>query len=667
MAGLSNQVVRVFEPGGELDKASAGYTIRSGQVEMARAVAQALEVGGQLVVEAGTGVGKTFAYLVPVLMAGRPAVISTATRALQDQLATRDVPVLLTTLGLSRRVAVLKGRSNYICMHRLDAASEHPWVQSSAKQIALDRVKRWVLTSKTGDLAELVDMHDADPMRTLITSTPDSCHGAQCPKVLKCHVNAARQAALTADLVIINHSLLVSNLSLKDDGFTELLPRLSIVVVDEAHRLPEAFQRSGSYRLDTAQLERLVQDLLNQGPNLVLGSSEWRNWLVDLSDCTEQLKVAFSTGTGEADAGPDSCGMPIVNQSIVGSHLDGILIALNKFGRLVAHLEQASPKLLELGQRIECFRGSLMALSAGLSGPRGRWIDSGANIELTPSAMPASIGQLGSATFPNISSEHPAAWIFTSATLGLDAKLTSFCAEIGLVDPTVLKVKSPFDFPSQAALYVPKEFPLPSDFTHSIEVANLVARASVVLGGRTLVLTTTLRAMQEIGASLKNHFSIVGGPKVLVQGELPQREILASFAAGNSMSVGGYVVVASVSFWEGVDIPGDALQLVVIDKTPFAPPEALSHQASVANRNRIFQDVYIPHAAMALRQGAGRLIRRESDRGVLVVCDVRLEQRSYGQKLLSFIPPMRRLNGRVEFDAELNTLTKLSTTDSYWP
>lgn len=667
---LGTAVAQAFTSQGALAKANPNFTPRVGQMQMAQAVAKTLETGGQLVVEAGTGVGKTFAYLVPVLLSGRRVLISTATKALQDQLALRDIPRLQAALGVYCRVSVLKGRSSYLCLNRLESARQHPATASQANQSELSRIERWAMATQNGDLAEMLDLPDQSPVEPLVTSTRDNCLGGSCPQASQCFVNRARATALASDIVVVNHHLFFADLNVRESGVAELLPSTQVVVFDEAHQLNDIGVQFLGRQLSTRQLDELVRDLLKSSTVLSLGASGWREWLEDLSQAISALKAWSAARGGAATVdwgGATPTGLSDEDWSGVTERL---LRALRHISALVTQVAESSPDMTQMDMRVTRYLDDCAFFLAPSLPGQIRWLECGLHLKMVCS--PLDISQsLQAQMVPSASAAQAGkSWVFTSATLGTDNDLEMFRATCGLHLAEVLQVDSPFDYASQAALYVPESFPLPSDPLHSIEVAHLAAQAARVLGGRTLVLTTSLRAMQTIGEALRMHFSVTRGLEVLVQGQASKREILARFSVLGASAQPGIVVVAAASFWEGVDIPGDALQLVIIDKIPFLPPDGPMTKAradqAVASGKNAFREFHLPHAALGLKQGAGRLIRSEQDKGLLVVCDVRLHQKAYGKKLLAALPPMRRLVSQTQFNTELAQLTKLSTTDLCW-
>lgn len=667
---LQAEVAGVFAPGAALDRALPGFKSRAGQERMAQAVARTVEVGGTLVVEAGTGVGKTYAYLVPVLLSGRRALISTATKALQDQLALRDIPRLQTALGAHARVAILKGRSSYLCLNRLATARQALVSPSSTHGMELARVERWASATQRGDLAEIPELSDQTPVLPLVTSTRDNCLGGTCPQAGQCFVNLARSTAMAADIVVVNHHLFFADRNVRESGVAELLPGTDVVVLDEAHQLNDIGVQFAGRQLSTRQLEDLTRELFKHAAVLTLGSAHWRTWVAAMESASAALRAGYdvagtSTRLNWLEPAPE--GLTCADWTAA---IDGLHNALSGVASLLAHLADASAEIAQLGLRAERYLQDLTYFRGSVQPGYHRWLEVGQHLKMYSAPLDISQSMQGYMDTGDNAEVARKAWIFTSATLGTDPQLELFRSSCGLNNAEVLQVESPFDYMQQACLYVPESFPLPSDPMHSVEVAHLAAKAARLLGGRTLVLTTTLRAMQAIGQAMRADFAVVPGVTVLVQGEASKREILERFCTAGASGAPGLAVVAAASFWEGVDIPGDALQLVIIDKIPFTPPDhpltqARADQLTVAGKNA-FRSLHLPEAALGLKQGAGRLIRSELDRGVLVIADVRLVRKAYGKKLLAALPAMRHLEDAGQFHNELTNITTLSTTDLCW-
>ena len=664
---LRQQVLSALSPVGGLSQLVPGFLPRPGQTEMALAIARNLHSGGALVVEAGTGVGKTFSYLIPALLSGKRVMVSTATKNLQDQLFGRDLPLLVKALGLPVKTALLKGRASYLCRYRLEVAREElpPTDRIAAKTLAV--IERWAQSTVSGDMAELPGLDERSPLIPLVTSTRENCLGSQCPKYANCHVNQARREALGADIVIINHHLFFADLAVRESGMAELLPTVNAVVFDEAHQLNEIGVQFLGQILSTSQLLDFGSDLLATGLTMARGLAPWQELVKELDGAARDLRMLVGQRAPNAklkwatDA-PEGLhpGDWIEAIQRVVAALGAIQVALALMVDVAPEFKRLQERQTDLSQKATVFQ---FACPSGAV----RWVDvSLQHVRVIES--PLDIGETVRTKLLKVDEADADArsWIFTSATLGDDAKLSWFTEPCGLQDAEVLQVESPFDYATQAAVYVPRNLPKPNDPTHSQELAILIAQAVRVIGGRTLVLTTTLRALRAISDSLLTVFKDSHEVDILVQGQGSKKQLTERFRQGSEMGRAGCVLVASASFWEGVDVPGDALQLVVIDKLPFPPPndplvEARTGRLEQAGRSG-FSDYFLPEAAVALKQGAGRLIRRETDRGILVVGDVRLVSMGYGRRLLGALPAMKKIKNEAEFQAELLGLTKLSTT-----
>lgn len=661
---LASQVLAAFAPEGVLSRATEHFLPRSGQTEMALAVAQAIEGAYPLVVEASTGVGKTFSYLVPALLSGERVLLSTATKALQDQLFGRDLPTLVQALGVPVRTALLKGRGSYLCLHRMEMARHDPGFPERSSLSALAKVEKWSQATVSGDLAELPGLDERSPVIPWVTSTRENCLGSQCPKFRACHVNLARREALAADVVVINHHLFFADLAVRESGVAELLPTVRIAIFDEAHQLNETGVQFLGKNLSTGQLIDFSRDMLATGLQLARGLVDWQT----LAGATEHAARDLRLSVGKAypgsklrwnDAAPE--GLASAEWAAALAELEAALRAacegLDTVTEMAPDLARLHERALALSERARAFLAP--AEPGGV-----RWLDVGTQLRLVESPL-----DIAKAMHSRVFTDDKAAaksWIFTSATLGDDERLSWFTQPCGLGDATVLRVGSPFDYARQGAVYVPRDFPKPSDPAHTAAVAASAADWARRLGGRTMVLTTTLRALQAIGEALQAAFDGAQDIEVLVQGAMPKRVLIERFREGAAGGGRGCVLVASASFWEGIDVPGDALQLVIIDKLPFPPPndpvvEAKS-KALEADGKSAFRDYFLPEAAVALKQGAGRLIRRETDQGVLVICDSRLAVMGYGKRLLRALPAMHRLASEGELIARLERLTRSDTT-----
>jgi ATP-dependent DNA helicase DinG len=660
-----------FAPHGVLSRAADAFRPRAGQTEMAAAVARTIEEGGALVVEAGTGVGKTFSYLVPALLSGERVLLSTATKTLQDQLFGRDLPRLVEALGLPVRVALLKGRGSYLCSHRLELARRDATLPDRASVRTLAKVEEWSQVTRTGDLAEMPGLDERSPVIPLVTSTRENCLGSQCPKFRGCHVNAARREALAADVVVVNHHLFFADLAVRESGMAELLPTVRVAIFDEAHQLNETGVQFLGRHVGTGQVLDFARDLLGAGLQLARGLVDWQQLAGGVERAARDLRLVVGRQgqgarlrwTGDTPEGLDPAAWHL--------QVERLEAALSQALEGLSTVSEIAPDFVRLHERADLLVQRLRAFQGEPAPGSVRWLDVGAHLRLIESPLDIADAVRSKLLREGGEEASRRSWIFTSATLGDDARLRWFTEPCGLDEAQVLRVESPFDYPSQAGFYVPRSLPRPNDPGHSAAVARLAGDAAARIGGRTMVLTTTLRALRAIGDALQARFDAGSGIEVLVQGQWPKRRLIDRFREGASQGGAGCILVASASFWEGVDVPGDALELVVIDKLPFPPPgdplvEARSQRLEQQGRSP-FNDYFVPEAAVALKQGAGRLIRRETDRGLLVVCDTRLVSMSYGRRLLTALPPMRRLDTQADWlDALERLATRTSTTDPAW-
>ena len=684
MSSYFDSVAKAFTPDGVLATANSQFKPRSGQTDMAVAVAETIAHGGELVVEAGTGVGKTYAYLVPVLLSGRRSLVSTATKALQDQLFSRDIPRLVEAFNLPIRVALLKGRGSYLCTQRLSQARQSSDASLRVHAHALSKIEIWSQSTRTGDLSELSGLDDRSPVIPLVTSNRDNCLGSPCPQFKSCHVNLARKEAMAADVVVINHHLFFADLNVRETGMAELLPSVQTVIFDEAHQLNEIGINFLGRHLSTSQLLELTRDILGAGVQLARGLVDWNLICSVLEKATRDLRLTaqharLNSRLRWVDPIPDD-----IETAEWLTAMAQLEVALSAAKTALDTVSEMAPDFVRLHERVILQLTLLHDFQEPCSEGSVRWVEVGTQLRLVESPldisravqthmirrsvqtpMPDSAFEMTDVvdSAPQISHR---AWIFTSATLGEDAQMRWFTEPCGLSEARKLRVASPFDYELMSAIYVPPSMPKPNDVNHTRSVAAWVEKYARQLGGRTLVLTTTLNAMRNIGEALTASLGHNGELEVLVQGQGPKRRLMERFREGSSQGGMGCVLVASASFWEGFDVPGDALQLVVIDKLPFPPPndplvEARAQRLELQGKSS-FSEYSVPEAAVALKQGAGRLIRSETDTGLLVVCDPRLTGMAYGKRLMACLPPMRKINSESDFGLALTQLTKISTT-----
>ena len=621
----------IFGRDGPLQRALPDFRVRREQLRMAERVAAALAAGDALIVEAGTGTGKTFAYLVPALLSGRRVLISTGTRALQDQLFSKDLPLVAAALGRPARVALLKGRANYLCRYRLERV-EAPAEQlslatpppASATQTMLGRIRTWARTTRSGDLAEVRGLADEHPVWTQVTSTRETCLGARCGEFARCHVVQARREALEADVVIVNHHLLLADLALKEDGFGDLLGAADAIILDEAHQIPDLATQFFGARVSDRQVESLLREVRAELTVAMPGTMDrTRAQLAEADAALQALRHAAAGVRGAWSAGV----VPL------GSAVDALQGALAELSAALAAAE-AAQTLQALAERCAELAASLARISAIDELEGARTLEpSGRGFALT--LMPFDIAP----RFRALTEARGGAWIFTSATLSVGEDFRHFSARLGLDSAATLLIASPFDHERQCLLYLPPGLPPPSAPTHTaavIETAEPLIRAA---GGGAFVLFTSHRALSQGAALLRARWGEGTPYRLLVQGEAPRERMLEEFRRD-----GNAVLLGTASFWEGVDVKGAALRLVIIEKLPFASPEDPLVRARIehltASGGDAFRDFQLPDAALALKQGAGRLIRSEDDYGVVVICDPRMVGRAYGRVFFAALPAM---------------------------
>jgi ATP-dependent DNA helicase DinG len=623
---LSGELQRAFAPGGALAAAVPGFRLRRQQLEMAEAIERAIAETGVLVAEAGTGTGKTFAYLVPALLAGGKVIVSTGTKTLQDQLFDRDLPAVREALACGGAAALLKGRSNYVCLYRLRRAASEARLPTREQAAQLRRIERFAASSPSGDRADLADVPEDAPVWAHATSTRDNCLGQACPDHGECFVMRARRNALAADVVVVNHHLFFADVVLRDEGIAELLPACNTVIFDEAHQLPETARLFFGQSVSSAQLVELARDARLELRAAGGASPELDALANRLEKAARDLRLA----TGEP-AARLSWGQ--------AQRLAGFAEALK---RLQADLRLLQEPLEMQAERSEGL-GSCARRAGAAAAALARMTETDAEgevrwVEVFGQAVQLHVTPLSPAeVFRKQMEGRPRAWIFTSATLAVGEEFSHFTRELGLPRAEVRKWASPFDFQQQALLYVPRGLPPdPNDAGFTEAVIDAAAPVLEASGGRAFLLFTTLRALRRAHDLLRERLPF----PLLVQGTGSRSELLARFRA-----LGNAVLLGSQSFWEGVDVRGEALSVVVIDKLPFAPPDdpvlAARIEAVRAQGGNPFRELQLPQAVLQLKQGAGRLIRDESDRGVLMLCDPRLVLKPYGSRILKSLPPMR--------------------------
>ncbi|OGT20089.1 MAG: helicase [Gammaproteobacteria bacterium RBG_16_57_12] len=601
-----------------------GFIPRTQQQEMAVAVADCLEDNAVLIAEAGTGTGKTYAYLVPALMSGKKLIISTGTRNLQDQLFLRDLPMVRQALAVSTRTALLKGRSNYLCLHRLQH-HEHQASLGSRQQVReFQLIRRWAQTTHSGDIAELTGIAEHSPVWPLVTSTSDNCLGKDCPVLGDCHVMQARRLAQEAEVVVINHHLYFADMALRDDGFAELLPGAHGVIFDEAHLLPEVAADFFGISLGSGQLLELAGDAITAQLSEAPDTPQLSQYANRLQTTVSDLRLNLGE-TGQRAPYSD-----VSRSTAFCAKLSALKDALQELGAALEQVAERGKALEQCRNRWQVLRERLETLTAPSPDNHVHWLETHKRnfvLRLTP----LDIG--------DIFHEHIYAgthsWVFTSATLAVKGGFEHFTRTLGLDKARTHCWNSPFDYHTQTLLYLPAGLPDPSSVGYNRALIEAMLPVLQASRGRAFILTTSHRALQEYAALLQG---VLDFP-VLVQGDMPRAQLLARFAA-----LGNAILVGTSSFWEGVDVRGEALSCVIIDRLPFASPGDPVLSARIERIRRQggnpFRDYQLPQAVIELKQGAGRLIRDVHDRGVLVLCDPRLQGRSYGSIFLKSLPPM---------------------------
>ncbi|HXA36278.1 MAG TPA: ATP-dependent DNA helicase [Steroidobacteraceae bacterium] len=622
---MNSDFNQVFNSEGPLAQALPGYAYRPEQAAMAKAVGQALARLEPLIVEAGTGTGKTFAYLIPALLSGRSVIISTGTRTLQDQLFRRDVPLLAGALGLPVKIALLKGRANYLCRHRLELATNQGSLLAGERGAArtLARISRWAATTKAGDLSELTDLPEQSSVWPQITSTRENCLGLECPQFSRCHVVEARRNAQAADIVVVNHHLLLADLALKEEGFGDLLPGAEAVILDEAHQVPDVAAQFFGQVWSVRQVQVLLRDIPAEMTAAGVRAPEIAEAVASVDAWLEELRGTLKRGQGryEWEDLPDSF-LDVLPQ--LETALSGIATTLEGLG--------AGAGTASCARRSATLANSLAALRELADDSGLRWVDATPNgllLQFTPFEIAERLREYVEC--------RPCAWVFTSATLAIGDDFSHFAARIGLPAARTVRIDSPFDYRRQARILLPPRMPQPQEPAFAAKFIEACAPLLEASGGRAFLLYTSYRGLAEGVQALHARFPNPPFP-VLVQGEAPREALLNRFR-----EMGTAVLLATGSFWEGVDVKGEALSIVAIDKLPFASPDDPLLKARLTGIRRRggnpFFEYQLPQAVLALKQGVGRLIRDFDDFGVIVIGDPRIKTKAYGQVFLEALPP----------------------------
>ncbi len=626
-----SDLASVFSLTGALAQVVPGFRARQGQLEMAEAIQKVIKNQSVIVAEAGTGTGKTFAYLVPALLSGGKVIISTGTKTLQDQLFGRDIPTVRDALKVPVTVALLKGRANYVCHHHLERAKDDGRLPTRDDVMHLARIESFARITTTGDRADLSEVPENAGVWPLVTSTRDNCLGSQCTHFDKCFVMKARKQALEADVVVVNHHLFFADVMLREENVAELLPACNTVIFDEAHQLPETASLFFGQSVSTTQLTDLARDARIEAATSAKDFPALPVAANMMEKAARDLRLAFD------DAGTRMPATAIRQRKLITEALQEACDKLTTLAETLQSQAARSDGLQQCFERADALRGQLQGWRDDSDAELVRWVEV-FHQSVQFNATPLSIAEI----FRKQVEAQAKAWIFTSATLSVNGDFKHYVNELGIESGETANWPSPFNFENQGLLYVPQNLPDPNtpDYT-----AAVVAAALPVVGasrGRAFLLFTSLRAMREAHGLLTDEFKKRGWDyPLLVQGEGSRTELLQRFR-----SLGNAVLVGSQSFWEGVDVRGDALSVVMIDKLPFAPPDDPVLAARIAKINaegrNAFMEYQLPRAVISLKQGAGRLIRDETDRGVLMICDPRLLSKSYGKRIWRSLPPMTR-------------------------
>lgn len=597
---------------------------------MAHAVAETIADRRVLVAEAGTGTGKTFAYLVPTLLSGGKVIISTGTKTLQDQLFDRDIPTVRAALNVPVTVAVLKGRANYVCHYHLGRALEDGRLPTLEEAQYLGEIARFARSTTSGDKADCTSVPESTGAWLHATSTRENCLGSRCPHYDRCFVMEARRQALAADVVVVNHHLFFADLVLRDEGVAELLPACNTVILDEAHQLPETATLFFGESVSTSQLIGLARDARLESAAAAKDYAPLPEAAQALDTAAHDLRLAFPEESGRMPA------RLLDGRKHFESALEAVLARLDELSVALKSQAERSEGLMRCRERALTLAEGIERWRSGVDVARVKWIELFRN-SLHLNSTPLSIAEI----FSSQIEDHARAWVLTSATLSVNRDFEHYCGRMGLNDARTASWDSPYDFASQALLYIPERLPDPNTPEHTEAVVEAALPIIEAAGGRAFMLFTSLRAMRNGYEMLEQAFDARGlDYPLLVQGEGSRSEMLVRFR-----DLGNAVLVGSHSFWEGVDVRGEALSLVVIDKLPFAPPDDPVLAARIDRMSRegrsAFLEYQLPEAVITLKQGAGRLIRDEGDRGVLMICDPRLLTRGYGKRILASLPPMK--------------------------
>ncbi|MDW6003609.1 ATP-dependent DNA helicase [Vibrio mangrovi] len=637
-------IEQTFSAHGALGKAIPGFQPRQAQLDMAKAIESAISHQAQLVVEAGTGTGKTFAYLVPALMSGRKVVISTGSKNLQEQLFHRDLPLIVKAIEFYGQIALLKGRANYLCLERLNRqmTESHENTADSQNFSQLVQLRRWASETKTGDLGECDALPEDSPIIPSVTSTNDNCLGKECPDYQECFVSKARKRAMDADVVVVNHHLFLADLAIKETGFGELIPEAEVFIFDEAHQLPDIASQYFGQSLTSRQIQELAKDI---EIGYRTEAKDMRQ-LQKISDKLGQTAMELRIALGEP--GYRGNWREAIHQSKISQAVERLTESL-EFALEVLKLALGRSQLLDTAfERTSTIQARLKRVCDVSIPGYSYWFDT------TPRHFGLHITPLSVADkFQEQLKLKPGTWIFTSATLAVNDDFSHFSHRLGLTPEQQFSLPSPFHYETQARLCVPRYLPEPNSSGMAEKLVTMLAPVIQQNQGRCFFLCTSHQMMRDLGERFRQCLDL----PVLMQGETSKQKTLSEF-----MSLGNALLVATGAFWEGIDVRGDALSCVIIDKLPFTAPDDPLLKARIEDcrlqGGEPFQQVQLPEAVITLKQGVGRLIRDADDKGVLIICDNRLVTRDYGGVFLASLPPIPRTRDLEQIKAFLRDLSE---------
>ncbi|MFZ6674047.1 ATP-dependent DNA helicase [Undibacterium sp. Xuan67W] len=635
-----DEVDHIFGLTGALSASINGYRPRQAQTEMAKAIADAISGQKTLLAEAGTGTGKTYAYLTPALLWGGKVIISTGTKNLQDQLFLRDIPTIKKVLKAPVSVALLKGRANYLCHFHLERTLQNGRLTSREDVGYLRDISRFMKTTSSGDKAELARVPETASVWNLVTSTKDTCMGSECQYYQDCFVMKARKEAQQADVVVVNHHLFFADVALKDTGIAELLPSANTVIFDEAHQLPDTATLFFGETISTSQILELCRDVLAEGLSHARDGAEWAKLVAPVERAARDLRLAFPQDVVRlslSQIAPSSEFFPSLDK--LKDTMDDLIAVLEKQAERAETIEQCRVRAIDLQTKIDDWKEP-EANPKAVAVPKADyvlWVEA-FSTSLQLHRTPLSIAPIFNKQREGV----PRTWIFTSATMAVKNDFAHFVSQMGLWNEPARTWPSPFNYAEQGILYVPEGMPQPNSREYTDAVVDAALPVIEAAGGRTFMLCTTIKAVKHCAERLRDEFEKrhLDFP-LFVQGDAGRTELLDRFrAAGNG------VLIGSQSFWEGVDVRGDALSLVVIDKLPFSPPDdpVLAARIEAMEKKGLngFVHHQLPEAIINLKQGAGRLIRDELDKGVLMLCDPRLISKPYGKRIWQSLPAFTR-------------------------